>query len=100
MRRKIVRGLGPFGTWIIFWGASTFFLIVAAIKHEVLTRVFGSTLDAYVPLVIGSVLCAISLFLIDRIPRKTAIAVGIVGWVATFSLAYYWVWFGPGALRP
>ena len=97
MNEKYPYGLGVFGRWIIFWGASMFFLLLVAVNHKSLTQIFGPKLDSYVLLGVAVILWVISSIFFDRLPQKFALIIGIIGWILTFSLAFYWYCFGPGA---
>jgi hypothetical protein len=97
MNQKYPYGIGPFGRAIIFWGAAMFFLLLAGIRHDLLTRAFGPKLDSYVLLGIATVLWIVSSLLFDRISKKLSLLIGVIGWLPTFSLAFYWYCFGPGA---
>ena len=97
MTEKYPKGIGPFGRWIIFWGMAMFVLILAAAKHDVITRIFGPKFDSYAPLGIAVFLWIISRILYDKIPSKLAFWIGTIGWILTFTFAYYWYCVGPGS---
>ena len=74
-----------------------FILALATIKHELLERVLGPKAGAYGLLGIATVLWIISRVLIEYIPPRLVIIVGVIGWILTFSLLYWFYCFGPGA---
>jgi hypothetical protein len=89
--------IGPGGRWMIFWGAPGFVIAIIACKWPLLNYVIGSKAAPYVFCGIVMLLAAINCILIDRIPKKLVVPIGIVGWILTVSLLYWFFVFGPGS---
>jgi len=82
---------------MIFWGAPSFVIAIIVCKAPLLEYIVGSKAAIYVFWGIGIVLAIINGLLIDRIPPKLVIPIGIVGWILTASLLYWFLVFGPGS---
>jgi len=89
--------IGPGGRWMIFWGAPCFVIAIIVCKAPLLEYIVGSKAAVYVFWGIAMLLAIINYILIDWIPQKLVIPIGIVGWILTASLLYWFFVFGPGS---
>ncbi len=89
--------IGPGGRFFIFSGVPTFGVAVLVCIQEPLIRAVG--LKASICIGLGMVMAfySISMFLSNYIPKRFIIPLGIIGWILTLSLLYWFFCFGPGA---
>jgi len=97
MNDKSPYGIGSFGRWWIFSGASMFVMALAMSKWPLLDYIFGQKASPYVFLGICGIVTIISLVLYDYIPKRLVIPIGIIGWILTLSFLCWFFCFGPGA---
>lgn len=84
--------VGRRGEGQIYMGAPfSLFLILSILLFDRLENMFSTKTAVYTLLVGFLAIVFASLWLLDRIPRKCIIPIGIVGWAVSLSLA---VWFG------
>lgn len=98
MKEKYPQGIGPAGRWYIFSGIP---FAVIAIFHtttgNLVDRIFGEKISPYVDLFIIAAIAIAALALYDDFQKRLIILFGIIGWIISFSLLYWYFWFGPGA---
>jgi hypothetical protein len=94
---KIFDKIGPYGVGILYTGVPAIFLVVIGVHLDELCRLFGNHGGAYAFVGITMALGIIFLFVRFRISKRTAMIAGTVGWLITFSFAFWWYCFGPGA---
>lgn len=67
-----------------------------ACTYEFLVHTVGERVAPYLDLGIGGIITIVSLILYDHIPKRLVYPIGIVGWIVTLSLGY---WFSMKAFR-
>src|ERR1700679_3382099 len=88
-------GLG--GLWMIFWGAPMLIIAIICCHGPSLERIVGTNASPYVLWGIALFFAVINLLLLERLPRKFVIYVGITGWVVTAIFLIWFCDFGPGS---
>ncbi|MDE3067537.1 MAG: hypothetical protein KGJ60_08295 [Verrucomicrobiota bacterium] len=102
MNSKYPYGLGPGGKWLIF---SVAFWAVATI---IFTSVgFGRFDEMELRIGTAATLCVIwgtitgigivAMIVYSRLSQQLAMWLGVIGWIVTVSLGYWFFGFGPGA---
>lgn len=82
--------IGQTGRMKIYMGAPVFIIAVfVAPFFEKLLRMFGTATGAYMELGIALVIIAASLYLYDRIPEKIILPIGIIGWMLTLAMIFW-----------
>lgn len=71
----------------IYFGAPMFVIAISVPLLEPLTRLVGTSAGAYIWLGIALAIIALSLFIHDRLPDRSIIPIGIIGWLLTILLA-------------
>ena len=73
------------------------FMALLAIKHEAIVRAVGEGLAPFIGLGIAAIVWILFLMLYDRIPKRLLFAFGIIGWILTLSLGYWYLNYGSPA---
>jgi hypothetical protein len=89
--------IGNAGRWAIFSGAPMVLYALQACTYERLVHVVGERLGPYIGLGIGGIIIVLSLIVYDHVPRRLVFPIGIVGWIVTLSLMY---WYSMSAFDP
>ena len=89
------RQIGPSVRWIVFWGGPAAIVAVLMCNYEFLVRAVGEKTAPFLGLGIAGVVSIISLLLYDRIPTRLLIRIGIIGWILTLLLGYWYLQYGP-----
>ena len=93
------KNLGPAGQWMIFAGAPSVAMALVTCAQDSLVRAVGQGAFPYVVVAIVGASFVFSMAVYRRVPPRRVIPIGIVGWMLTFSLLFWYFWFGPGSLR-
>ena len=98
MNQKYPHGIGPVGYWLIFLGVPWLAGAILTCTWRLLLHIVGEQALPYIlffaPVSVG-IVCMI---LYNYLPRQLMILIGVVAWMLTFSLLYWYFWFGPGAI--
>jgi hypothetical protein len=75
------------------------FLCLICLFDAPIGRVLGNR--AFGWFIYGSctVFGVLGMLLYDRVPPRLAAPLGTLGWIISFTLLYWFFWFGPGALN-
>jgi hypothetical protein len=73
---------------------SGLFTLIAATKHIVTENVYP-----YVFCGMAIILTAFSMVAYNFIPKRLILPLGIAGWIISFSILCWMLWFGPLALE-
>jgi len=87
---KIIEKIGPYGVGILYTGVPMIFVAAVGVHLDELCRLFGNSGGAYAFVGISMVLAIIFLFVRFRISKRTAIIAGMVGWLITLSLGFWY----------
>jgi hypothetical protein len=92
--------IGQTGRLKIYFGAPIFIMAAAGMLtslFESLERLIGPSVAPYVMLGMALLILAAAWALYDHIPEKVIIPIGIIGWMLTLSLIFWFCFYGPGA---
>ncbi|MGB8371201.1 MAG: hypothetical protein WCF71_18120 [Verrucomicrobiia bacterium] len=98
MNEKHPHGIGPAGRWYLYSGIP--FAVIAVFfttTDRLLDHVFSENVSPYIDLFVIGAIAIGALILYDHLPKRLVIPLGIVGWIISFSLLYWYFLFGPGA---
>jgi hypothetical protein len=94
---KNLLAIGEGGRQIIFFGIPMIFLAILMCVAESVAHIVDEKSYPYVLYgIIGAVAVA-GMILYNYFPKRLVVPFGIAGWVTSFSLIYWYFWFGPGA---
>lgn len=90
------------GRWLIFCGtvvAAVGILLVTCCRHGLkdLPKFVGEKATPYVVYFTPAMLGIAAMVIYERIPKRLAFNLGIIGWFLGLGLIYWYFWFGPGA---
>ncbi len=89
MENKYV-GVG--GRLDIYFGAPVFIIVVLGkLLFEKLLHVAGLKIGIWIVFGIALAIITVSLLIHDRIPAKLRIPIGIIGWLLTISIIFWFV---------
>jgi len=88
------------GRFAIFFGVTAVGCIVILCRAEVIARIVGEKLLPYVFTGAMIIWIVVGMILYNYVPKRWHIPLGIAGWITSFSLAFWYFWFGPGANPP
>jgi len=94
--------IGDTGYWLIFSGfpvAIVSACFVYASSHQILKRIVNPTALGCLLFFTPLVMMVLSRLLYERLQKRVAIFLGIVGWTVALPLLCWFFWFGPGALK-
>lgn len=81
----------------LFFGIPAIGFGILMCKAEVIAHAVGERAYPYVYFGMFILLAVIGMVLYNHVPKRWIIPLGISGWVTTFSLTFWYFWFGPGA---
>jgi hypothetical protein len=87
--------VGPGVRWFVFGGFPMIAMALLACCYESLVRVVGERPAPYVGLGIAAVVWIGSLVVYDYIPKRLILPIGVVGWIVTLSVGYWFLNHGP-----
>ena len=90
--------VGEGGRRGIFFGVPAMLCAVLMCTGEQVAGIVGERAWPYVIYGFGAVFAVGGMLLYNHVPRRLVIPLGIAGWIFSFSLIYWFILFGPGAL--
>ena len=87
--------IGPGVRWIVFAGVPAIAMALLACSYESLAHAVGERYAPYVGLGIAAVIWILSLKAYDYIPKRLILPIGVIGWIVTLSLGYWFLNHGP-----
>ena len=92
--------IGGWGRARIETGFPMFFVALFLLVipgYDKLAHIVGERAAAYVLLAVIMIICGISLYFYERIPKRLVLPIGFLGWILLVGLTCWYGWFGPGA---
>jgi hypothetical protein len=81
----------------LFSGIPAIGFIVLMGRGEAIAHFVGEKAYPYVFFGTFIPLALVGMILYNCVPKRWVIPLGIAGWITSFSLAYWYFWFGPSA---
>jgi hypothetical protein len=99
MNKKRPYGIGEGGRRAIYFGVPMVLMAVCMCTGEFIAHLVGEKAWPYIIYGLELVIIVAGMLLYNCLPKRSVIPLGIAGWVISFLLIYWFVLFGPGALK-
>jgi hypothetical protein len=102
MNSKYPYGLGPGGKWLVFSGAfwavvTISFTSVGFERFGQMERKIGTGPSLCIIWGIVTAILIVAMIVYGRLSQRLAMWIGVIGWIVTISLGYWFFGYGPGA---
>ena len=91
MKNEDSSRIGQTGRWIIFLGVAFALGAMLWYAKKPLENLVGQRAFPYVVYGLVMVICVWHMLLYNRCPRRLVIPLGIIGWISTFALQWWFV---------
>jgi hypothetical protein len=85
------------GRFTIFFGVTAVGCVVILCRGEAIAHIVGEKFYPYVFSGAMIIWIVVGMILYNCVSKRWHIPLGIAGWITSFSLAFWYYWFGPGA---